>query len=99
MVIRIRFGKVRKTGGRREKRRAALVLSGLLTPAAVAALFLACWRGAADLNWTSTFAISSGLFSHWQAWLAVAILLEALAHLLNRYSRNGPAPDTSRARQ
>lgn len=90
MVIRIRFGKGPKIGVRRRKnRRAALVLSALLTPAAAGAFALACWRIAADLNWTSSFAISSGLFSHWQAWLAAAALLQAASRILSRYARNG----------
>jgi TRAP-type C4-dicarboxylate transport system permease small subunit len=92
MVIRIRFGKGPKIGVRRRKnRRAALMLSALLTPAAAMALALACWRIAADLNWTSSFAIPSGLFSHWQAWLGAAVLLQVVARVLNRYARNGDA--------
>lgn len=92
MLIRIRFGKERKARMRpRKPPRAAIILSGLLTPAAVLALIMALWRGAADLNWASSFVISSGLFSHWQAWLAIAGLLKGLAYLLNRYARNaGP---------
>ena len=90
MVIRIRFGKRPRTGAvRRKNRRVALMLSALLTPAAAMALALACWRIAADLNWTSTFAISSGLFSHWQSWLAAAALLQLASRVLNRYARNG----------
>jgi hypothetical protein len=92
MVIRIRFGKGPRIGVRRRKnRRAALVMSALLTPAAAMALALACWRAAADLNWTSSFAISSGLFSHWQAWLGAAALLQAVSRILSRYARNGDA--------
>jgi hypothetical protein len=93
MVIRIRFGKgpgIRKK--RRSGRRAALAMAALLTPGAVMALVLACWRIAADLSWTSSFAISSGLFSHWQVWIAAAALLQLCSHLLNRYGRDGGAP-------
>ena len=92
MVIRIRFGKGPRVGVRRRKnRRAALVMSALLTPASAMALALACWRIAADLNWTSSFAIPSGLFSHWQAWLGAAVLLQVVSRVLNRYARNGDA--------
>ncbi len=59
----------------------------MLTPAAAMAAVLALWRIAADLNWTNSFAISSGLFSHWQVWLGAAILLQLCAHILNRYGR------------
>ena len=54
------------------------------------ALALACWRIAADLNWTGSFAISSGLFSHWQAWLAAASLQFVRADL-EPLRRNGDA--------
>ena len=50
---------------------------------------LAFWRIAADLNWTSSFAISSGLFSHWQVWLAAAVALQLCARALNRYGKSG----------
>jgi hypothetical protein len=91
MVIRIRFTGHRIGVRRRKERRAALMMSALLTPAAAMALALACWRVAADLNWTSSFAISSGLFSHWQAWLGAAALLQVLSRILSRYARNGDA--------
>ncbi len=92
MKIRIRFGRGPRIGvRRRKKRRAALILSLLLTPAAAAAFALALWGVAADLNWTSSFAISDGLFSHWQSWLGAAALLQLAARALNRYARNGNA--------
>jgi hypothetical protein len=90
MVIRIRFEKGPKVALRRGKnRRVASAVAALLTPAGVIAFFLALWRAAADLNWTNSFAIPFGLFSHWQVWLAAAVLLQTCAHLLNRYGRGG----------
>jgi hypothetical protein len=68
-----------------------MMLSLLLTPAAAMALALALWGVAADLNWTSSFAISSGLFSHWQSWLGAAALLQLAARMLSRWARNGDA--------
>jgi hypothetical protein len=59
----------------------------MLTPAAVVALLLAFWRIAADMNWTNSFAIPSGLFSHWQVWMAAAVVLQLCARTLNRYGR------------
>jgi hypothetical protein len=92
MVVRIRLGKgykiLRKRG---KKRRVALTLAALLTPSAAVAGVLAAWRVAADLNWTNSFAIPTGLFSHWQVWLGAAILLQLCSHLLNRYGRGGDA--------
>ena len=88
MVVRIRFGKrhklVRKRGG---NRKFALAAAALLTPAAVMAAVLAMWRIAADMNWASRFAISTGFFSHWQVWLAAAVLLQLCSRVLNHYGK------------
>ena len=93
MVVRIRFRKgPRLQRARHETRRVALTLGSLLTPAALLAAVLAFWRIAADLNWAGSFAISSGLFSHWQTWLGGAALLQLCAHVLNRYGKSGPKP-------
>lgn len=72
-------------------RRFAFALAALLTPAALMAAVLACWRLAADLNWTREFAISTGPFSHWQVWIAMAAILQIAASKLNRYGRGGRA--------
>ncbi len=92
MVVRIRFGKGSKVVRKRQKnRRVALAVAALLTPSAAVACVLGLWRIAADLNWTNSFAIPSGLFSHWQVWLGGASLLQVCSHFLNRYGRGGPA--------
>jgi hypothetical protein len=52
-------------------------------------MLLAFWRIAADLSLTASFAIPSGLFSHWQVWLAAAIVLQLCARTLNRYGKAG----------
>ena len=92
MIIRIRFGgRPRAGGGRKGARRAALVASTLLTPAAVMAIALGCWAIAAEMGWTAGFAISEGVFSHWQVWFAAAILLEIFARVLYRFGRKNAA--------
>ena len=92
MVVRIRFRKGPKLSQRRHKnQRVALAAGALLTPAALVAMLLAVWRIAADLNWTASFAIPSGLFSHWQVWLACAAVLQLCARMLNRYGKGGEA--------
>ena len=63
------------------------MLAALLQPAAVMAGVLAFWRFSADLQWTREFAISNGLLSHWQVWLAIFAGLEFLAVALNRTGR------------
>jgi hypothetical protein len=90
MVVRIRFGKGRALGNRpaRPNQRLALAAAALLTPAALMASVLAAWRIAADLNFAGSFAIASGLFSHWQVWLAAAAVLQLCSRVLNRYGHD-----------
>jgi hypothetical protein len=92
MVIRIRLGHgplIRKK--RPVDRLLALALAGLLTPAAVVAGVLAVWRMGEDMGFARAFAIREGLFSHWQVWMGLSLLLEFIAMTLNRYGRGrGP---------
>lgn len=90
MVVRIRFGKGRALGNRavRPNQRLALAAAALLSPAALVASVLAAWRIAADLNFAATFAIPSGLFSHWQVWLGAAAALQLCSRVLNRYGHD-----------
>jgi hypothetical protein len=90
MVVRIQL----KPGPRLARqiarhRDAALLMGALLSPAAMMAFVLGCWRLGADLNWMGRFAISRGLFSHWQVWMALACLLQTCGSLLTRYGRGG----------
>jgi hypothetical protein len=64
-------------------------VAALLPPLALTAGLLAAWRIAADLKWAGTFAISSGLFSHWQVWMGAAVALQACSYILNRYGKSG----------
>ena len=77
MVVRIRFGKGPGVAVKRRKnKRIALAVAALLPPAAFLAGVLGAWRIAADLNWTNSFAIPSGIFSHCQVWLGAAFGLQ-----------------------
>jgi len=88
MVVRIRFGRGLRVQRRKGKnRRAALALGSLLTPAAVMASALGVWRLGSDLQIAGSFAIPSGIFSHWQVWMACAFVLQRCAWVLNRYGR------------
>jgi len=88
MLVRIQFGKGAKLErAGRKNRRVAAGFAALLTPAAVMAAVLGCWRLASDLKLAGDFAISSGLFSHWQVWFASAALLVACSRMLNHYGR------------
>ncbi len=89
MVVRIRFGRGPRVERKaRKNRRVALAFASLLTPAAFMACSLGLWRIAADLKWTGDFAITSGLFSHWQVWIVSAVVLEIISHILNHYGRS-----------
>ena len=90
MVVRIRFGRGPRVGvKRRRNQRLALAVASLLTPAAFLTSMLALWRIAADMSWTGSFAISTGVFSHWQVWMGMAAVLQFCSHLLNRYGKSG----------
>jgi hypothetical protein len=94
MQIRIRF----RYGSRRPqkealRRQVALMTASLMTPIAVMAWALAGWRLAADLKWTGDFAIQSGIFSRWQVWVALGILVQFGAFLLHRYGHSAAGPD------
>jgi len=56
------------------------------------ALVFALWRVSADLGWTESFVISSGLFSHWQVWMALAIALKLTASTLQSPAQNAKNP-------
>ena len=86
MRVRLFLGRgsqIRKVKGKNKK--LALIAAAFLTPAALLAFALACWRLAADLSLAQGFAIASGVFSHWQVWLFMAIALDAASLALNRY--------------
>jgi hypothetical protein len=88
MIVRIRLGtRTRAVRRPRNNRHAALAMASLLVPVAVMASVLGIWRLAADLKMAGDFAISNGLFSHWQVWIASALVLALLSRLLNRYGR------------
>jgi hypothetical protein len=63
------------------------VLVALLTPASMVVLVFALWRFSSDIGWTEAFPIASGFFSHWQVWIALAILLRFGAAYLQRRPR------------
>ena len=90
MTVRIRLKvgpRIKKVSGK--NRNAALAIASLVTPATLLAFVLAFWRMSADLGFTSAFPITSGLFSHWQVWLAIALCAQFLTTTLNRYGRDG----------
>jgi hypothetical protein len=96
MLLRIRLGKGPKVNRRRApNRRAALAAAAILTPTSLLASIFAAWRIAAGLDWTASFAIPTGPFSHWEVWLGMAALLQAGSRLLNRYGKSEQAAPTA----
>lgn len=86
MHVRIRLGRGRKVKQNKpEVRRLALGISVLLQPAVLAAFVLAAWRFGTDLGWTRDFVIATGALSHWQTWLAIAVVMQIAVIALNRF--------------
>ena len=70
----------------------ASLMAVFLTPASMLALVFGLWRVGADLGWSESFVISSGLFSHWQVWIALAIALKLAASSLQAAAQNTKNP-------
>jgi hypothetical protein len=75
----------RKTG---KNRQVASAIGTLLMPAVLMAYVFGIWRLASDLGMAGEFGIS-GIFSHWQVWIALAALMHIASASLNRYGRGG----------
>jgi hypothetical protein len=85
MVVRIRYH-TRDGRAKGPRHNLALGLAALLAPSALIAFIMSFWGIAAQLHWTTNFVVSSGPFSHWQAWLIAASALLFAARVLNRYA-------------
>ncbi len=89
MRLRIRIPQGRPLQRKAGKNRhIALAFAALLGPAALMAYVLGFWRLASDMGMAGEFGIS-GVFSHWQVWILIALLLQASGYALNRYGRSG----------
>jgi hypothetical protein len=89
MVLRIKLQRgrpiLRKHG---KNRHVALAMASLLTPLALMAYVLGFWRLASDMGLAGAFGIT-GLFSHWQIWIVIAVTLTITGVSLNRYGSGG----------
>lgn len=61
--------------------------AAILTKLSVLAIAFALWRLGVDLDIAPWFIVPSGIFSHWQVWLALAVALQSGAFLLNKRVR------------
>jgi hypothetical protein len=94
MVVRIRFPRGSRKGNKVPSRHAPFVsvFGGLMMLVAISCLGLSMWRLTSDLAWTGTFAITDGLLSHWQVWLALAVVFGGVALRLMRLGRPPEPP-------
>lgn len=83
MVIRIRLRT--RTSPDSLRSQIALASAAFLTPLALIAFTICFWSFAAEVGLTGEFYLTAGLFSHWQVWLAAAVLLAVGARLLGSY--------------
>lgn len=89
MKVKIRFPQGRPLQHRRSKNRVwSGTLGALLVPASLMAYSLGFWRLASDMGLAGQFDIT-GLFSHWQVWIGLGVILHAAAIMLNRHGRGG----------
>ncbi|HLJ50540.1 MAG TPA: hypothetical protein VKU01_31220 [Bryobacteraceae bacterium] len=86
MRVRIRLQRGPKVRRKvRKNRHLALASAALLTPGALVAFTLGMWRLGADLGFARSFFIQTGIFSHWQVWLAISFAVQFCSVILNRY--------------
>jgi hypothetical protein len=89
MMVRIKLQQGRPIQRKVGKNRlVASAIGTLLMPAVLMAYVLGIWRLASDLGMAGQFTIT-GLFSHWQVWIALAAMLHIGSASLNRYGRGG----------
>jgi hypothetical protein len=86
VIVRIKFQQ-----GPALARHLALSCAALVMPLSLMAYVLGFWRLASDMGMAGAF-VFSGLLSHWQIWVALALSLHASAFLLNRYGRGQDLP-------
>ncbi len=90
MLVRIQLRRGRRFQNKQGKnRQLALAIAALLTPATLMAWVLGFWKLASDMGLAGEFAISHGIFSHYQVWLPLAVVLQIAIFSLNRYGRGG----------
>ena len=90
MKVRLRFNTGPRIANVRGKNRhIASAIAALLWPGVLTAYSLAFWALGAQLRFAGDFAIARGPLSHWQVWLALAIVLTLAALELAHYGRTG----------
>src|SRR5689334_18827903 len=89
MIVKIRFPQGRRLQHQRgTNRQLSAALGALLVPGSLMAYSLGFWRLASDMGLAGQFDIT-GVFSHWQVWIGLGVILNAGGIALNRYARTG----------
>jgi hypothetical protein len=89
MIVKVRFPQGSPLQHPRGANRALSAAFGaLLVPASLMAYSLGFWRLASDIGLAGQFGIT-GVFSHWQLWIGLGVILHAGSIMLNRYARGG----------
>jgi hypothetical protein len=87
MVVKIRFGRGPVVTSRKGKNsRAANLAGSCLTLVSLGCASLGLWRLGTDLDWAGNFFISTGLLSHWQVWIGIAVATQYMSWRLVRYA-------------
>jgi hypothetical protein len=90
MVVRIRFGLGPLVTRRKGKNgRIALLSASVLTLTSICFASLGFWRLSEDVDLSNDFVYRDGLLSHWQVWIAAAVLSQYGAWRLTQYARSG----------
>ncbi|HVW87341.1 MAG TPA: hypothetical protein VHB50_21790 [Bryobacteraceae bacterium] len=88
MVVRIRFGRGPVVTRRKGKNsRIAMLAGSLLTMISICLASLGAWRLCKDLGLANDFIYADGVLSHWQVWIAAAVVTQFTCWRLTRYAR------------
>lgn len=94
MLVKIRFANgpvVSRRAGKNS--RVATLAASVLTLISISCASLAIWRIGTDLEWAGNFVFPSGLLSHWQVWMGVAITVQYVGWRLSRYAKKALLPE------
>ena len=83
-VPRIPDGRIAMEGLRLQATEALSLSAEFLRPFAAVEAALGFWRLGADAGWTGEFFVNSGMFSHWQVWIATSLFTQAASVYVHR---------------
>jgi hypothetical protein len=90
MLVKIHFRSGRRVAKKPGKNRhIAYPAAALLKPVALMAYVFGIWRLASDMSMSSGDFPFTGLFSHWQVWMALGVAVHLVSYVLNRYGAGG----------